>query len=82
MAQLVVRDLEDKVKEALQRRARKHGRSMEAEIRDILRSAVADPGERVESLGTRLAGRFAGIGLDEPLPEIRGHVATPVSFSE
>ena len=43
MAQLVVRNLEDDVKRGLQRRAMMHGRSMEAEVRDILRAAVAEP---------------------------------------
>lgn len=36
MAQLVVRDLADDVKERLKRRAKYHGRSLEAEVRDIL----------------------------------------------
>ena len=43
MAQLVVRNLEDDVKRGLQRRAMMHGRSMEAEVRDILCAAVAEP---------------------------------------
>jgi plasmid stability protein len=42
MAQLVVRNLEDSVKKRLQRRAAKHGRSMEEEVRDILRNAAKD----------------------------------------
>src|SRR5215212_1684739 len=41
MAQLVVRNLEDDVKAKLQRRARRHGRSTEEEVRDILRDAVS-----------------------------------------
>jgi plasmid stability protein len=40
MAQFVVRNIEDGVKARLQRRARRNGRSMEEEVRDILRSAV------------------------------------------
>ena len=43
MAQLVVRDIENDVKESLQRRAKEHGHSMEAEVRDILRRAVSVP---------------------------------------
>ncbi len=42
MAQLVVRNLEDEVKKRLQLRAIRHGRSMEEEVRDILRNAVKD----------------------------------------
>jgi antitoxin FitA len=40
MAQLVVRNIESSVKTQLQRRAKRHGRSMEEEVRDILRDAA------------------------------------------
>ena len=45
MAQLVVRNLSDEIKERLKRRAERHGRSLEAEVRAILGSVteVADP---------------------------------------
>lgn len=43
MAQLVVRNLPDDVKERLKRRAKRHGRSLEAEVRDVL-SQVPEPG--------------------------------------
>lgn len=36
MAQLLVREVPEEVKERLKRRAIKHGRSLEAEVRDIL----------------------------------------------
>lgn len=39
MARFIVRDLEDGVNRRLKRRAERHGRSMEEEIRDILRDA-------------------------------------------
>ncbi len=42
MAQLVVRNLDDDVKAKLQRRAKRHGRSTEEEVRDILRNAVKE----------------------------------------
>ena len=71
MAQLVVRDLEDDVKRGLQRRAMVHGRSMEAEVRDILRAAVAEPMSSPAALGTRIANRFRGQGLDAPIEEVR-----------
>ena len=71
MAQLVVRNLEDDVKRGLQRRAMVHGRSMEAEVRDILRAAVAEPRSSPAPLGTRIANRFRGEGLDAPLEEFR-----------
>ncbi len=40
MAQFVVRNIEAEVKARLRRRAARHGRSMEEEVRDILRNAV------------------------------------------
>lgn len=43
MASLVVRGLDESVKEQLAAQARAHGRSMEAEVRDILTSAVRRP---------------------------------------
>ena len=40
MAQLVVRNLEPSLKDRFQRRAKRNGRSMEEEVREILREAV------------------------------------------
>ena len=45
MAQLVVRNLPDDVKERLKRRAERHGRSLEAEVRDILEHVPDRPDE-------------------------------------
>jgi plasmid stability protein len=77
VAQLVVRNLEADVKARLQRRAKRHGHSMEEEARSILRSAVKCEGMPRSSLGRRLAARFARIGLDHDIPELRGQLARP-----
>ena len=82
MAQLVVRELENDVKARLQRRARQHGRSMEEEVRDILRQAVATEDRSVRKLGSRIAERFRGHGLTVDLPELRGQPTRPASFDE
>ncbi len=79
MAQLVVRDLNDEVKAKLQLRARQHGHSLEEEVRNILRNAVADV-SAPPGLGSRIAACFAGIGLDEDIPELRGQPARPADF--
>jgi plasmid stability protein len=42
MSQLIVRNVEPGVVKALKRRAASHGRSAEAEHREILRAALAD----------------------------------------
>lgn len=42
MATLTVRDVEEKTVRALKKRAARHARSLEAELREILRRAAAD----------------------------------------
>jgi antitoxin FitA len=82
MAQLVVRNLDEEVKTRLRRRAAAHGRSMEEEVRAILRDAVKEEARPKSGLGTRIAARFAGIGLreDEEIPEFRGYPIKPPTF--
>jgi antitoxin FitA len=83
MAQIVVRNIEDAVKARLKRRAVRHGRSMEEEVRTILRDAVKRDHPPTEGLGTRVANRFAGIGFEEgELPRVEGEWARPVKFDE
>lgn len=72
MAQVLVRNLEEDVKRRLKRRAERHGRSMEDEVRHILRSvALAEEGPGT-GLGSRIAARFRAHGLAADLPELRG----------
>lgn len=80
MAQLVVRNLDDDVKAGLQKRAAHAGRSMEEEVRAILRAAVAHGEQREKGLGTRIAVRFAGLGFDQDIPELKGETAEPATF--
>ena len=82
MAQLIVRDLEESVKVRLQRRARRHGHSTEEEVRTILRNAVRTEEEADVPLGTRFKNRFAGIGLEGGIPELRGRKARPAIFKK
>lgn len=80
MGQLVVRNIENAVKDRLQRRAKRHGRSMEEEVRDILRNAVHDDEAAASRLGSEIAGLFSKVGLDSEVPELRGHEIKPASF--
>jgi antitoxin FitA len=82
MAQLVVRNLEDEVKLRLQRRASRHGRSMEEEVRDILRDAVKEDDSAGRGLGTEIASLFTKTGLTADIPELRGHSLPPAAFDE
>ncbi|HWJ48361.1 MAG TPA: hypothetical protein VNS62_11955 [Candidatus Udaeobacter sp.] len=82
MAQLVVRNLEDRVKARLQRRAKRNGRSMEEEVRDILRSAANEPEKPTVGLGTQIANLVRGTGLKFEVKELRGYPVKPISFDE
>lgn len=65
MAMLTVRNIPDEVHRALRVRAAQHGRSMEAEVRDILAAAISPEGRL--KLGTLLAdiGRQARLTDEE-----------------
>ncbi len=79
MAQLVVRNLEDDVRDKLRRRAESHGRSMEEEVREILRCAVAAATASPEKLGTWCVEQFSDPDLNEAFPEWRGFPAQPAT---
>lgn len=83
MAMLTVRNVPDAVHRALRTRAARHGHSMEAEVREILQSAVSPQG-RVK-LGSMLAdmGRRAKLTDDDfaVFEQIRSKApARPPSF--
>jgi plasmid stability protein len=68
MAAISVRGLDDDVRERLRVRAARNGRSMEAEIRDILTTAVSDA-ESSADLFSTLLERFGGAeGVELPIP--------------
>jgi plasmid stability protein len=84
MAQLLVRNLEEDVKAKLRVLAAQHGRSMEEEVRAILRQAVAPVVRPSGGLGTEIAALFKGNGLreGEEIPELRGHIVEPLRFDD
>ena len=83
MAQLLVRNLENSVKARLQRRAKRHGRSMEEEVRDILRAAVnKEEAVPVGGLGTELSKLFPKSGPDFVIEEFKGDDLEPPTFDE
>ncbi len=66
MAQLVVRNVDEAVKNALKQRALAKRRSMEAEARAILEAELIS---KRPGLGTALRDRFRGIGVElEKMP--------------
>ena len=82
MAQLLVRNLEDQLKVRLQRRAKRHGQSMEAEARDILRNALRKEEAPAGGLGTEISNMFRSLGLKEgeEIPELRGYTMEVPEF--
>ena len=82
MAQFVVRNIEKTVKMRLQHRAQQHGRSMEEEVRDILRDAVSKEDTPSGGLGTEISALFTATGLDADIPELRGNEIKPAAFDE
>lgn len=81
MAQVIVRKLPESVKAKLARRARRHGRSAEAELRSIIAHALRNEEGHRSPLGTRLAARFSQIGFDGAVEEWRGRAARPARLS-
>jgi antitoxin FitA len=85
MAQLLIRKLDDRFKTRLQRRAKRNGRSMEAEAREILSDALKqDEKAPTVGFGTASVALFSGSGvsLDEPIREWRGYPLKPIAFDE
>jgi len=77
MASITIRQLEENTKRKLRMRAARHGRSMEQEAREILRSALSEPEEQpdlAEAIRRRFA-KYGGVDLKipprEPIPEPR-----------
>jgi len=82
---LTIRNLAESVKQKLRLRAASHGRSMEAEAREILAASVADDPEAIQPPRTaaemreRLLAirgiwkdRYEGKSTDEWMKELRG----------
>jgi antitoxin FitA len=86
MAQILVRNLEDQLKVRLQRRAKRHGHSMEAEAREILRNALKEEQAPAVGFGTASVALFSGQGIGlkegEEIREWRGFPLEPISFDE
>jgi antitoxin FitA len=71
MASITIRNLDDQVKGRLRRQAAEHGRSLEAEARDILSRASLTPDQRTPKTGLDLirpllefSERYGGVELE------------------
>ena len=75
MASITIRNLDESQKRRLRIRSAEHGRSMEEEVREIIRSAVGEEAPH-ENLAAAIRVRIAplgGVELDlpkrDPMPE-------------
>ena len=62
MASMTIRNLDEKLKARLRMQAAKHGRSMEDEARDILRSALSTASMRTATLAKSIRRRIEPLG--------------------
>ena len=82
MAQLIVRNLDEETKRRLRERAARHGRSMEAETRDILQTALFREGREPRNLAALFRELFGPEGGVD-LPDLRDRTPhEPISFVE
>lgn len=82
MASITIRNLEDDLKQTLRVRAATHGRSMEEEVRQILREALVQPSQVESNLAERLRQRFQWLGGVD-LPELtREPIREPLNLAD
>ena len=80
MTDITIHDLEHDISQRLQIRATAHGRSIEEEIRQILRESLASESGDESNLAERLRRRFQPLGGVE-LPELkREPIREPLDF--
>ena len=80
MASITVRNLDEGLKRRLRIRAAENGRSMEQEVRDILRAALNEESPSGKEFIDRIRARFAELGgVELELPP-RGTMREPPDF--
>lgn len=81
VAVMTIRNIDDAIKNRLRLRAAMHGRSMEEEARDILRSALSTEIPRPRNLGQAINERFRALGGVD-LPDLPREAIRAVDFGE
>lgn len=80
MASMTIRNIDDQLKIRLRMRAASHGKSMEDEARDILRTALANDDRRSGSLVDSIRARVAPLGGAELALAPREPIREPSDF--
>jgi plasmid stability protein len=82
MGSILIRKVDDRLKRKLRVRAAKHGRSMEDEARDILKSALSKEAQPPRNLYDAIRARIEPLGGVD-LPELPSEpVRDPPKFGE
>ena len=81
MTNITISNLDDDLQNQLQKRAEKHGHSLEQEITEILRLVLIENTKHPLNLATLIEQRFANLG-DLELPEIAREPIRTVSIFE
>ena len=82
MASMTIRDIDEKLKSRLRIRAARHGRSMEDEARDILRSALSREPTQSHGLLEAIRARVEALGGVELEIAPREPMREPVNFDK
>lgn len=80
MASITIRKLDQNLKARLRVRAARHARSMEQEVREILRVALAEGEAPVRNLAQAVHERFASVGGVELVLPSRVPLRMPPEF--
>ena len=82
MATMTIRNIDDQLKKRLRIRAAQHGRSMEDEARDILRSALSVEPARAVTLVDAIRARIEPLGGIELEPPPREPIRDAVEIDQ
>ena len=84
MSSITIRNLDDQIKASLRLRAAQHGTSMEQEVRNILKMALATEHDTENGLdlAMRINQRFKDIGGDDLVVPERPEASYLPDFSE
>jgi plasmid stability protein len=82
MATITIRNLDSQLKTKLRIRAAQHDRSMEEEVRTILKTVLASDSPSDSNLATSIHNRFRVLGGVELVNVVREPIRDPEGFSE
>ena len=82
MSNIILQNFDDELKNLLQKRADRYGRSLEEEAKEILRAVLKETPLQPQNLATAIAQRFADFG-DFELPTVpREALREPPNFED